>query len=289
MRFARITTLALALCGGSTALATAAQPLRICAAEDELPYSNRAGEGFENRLAELLGQELGKPVENVYWRDPRYFVRDLLERGACDVVLGVDAGDPRLATTKPYYRSGYAFVYRADRKLDLTDWNSSALKSVGVIGFMPGTPVETMLRSIGRYNDMFNYLQELVDFKSRRNQYVKYDPARLARDVASGRADLAVLWAPAVARYAKTQSTPLKLQLIPDTAHRADGEPVPQHYSTAIGVRNGDLPLLGQLDAALARRARDVRALLEAEGIPLLPLDPPAANQHQHQESLPKG
>ena len=73
--------------------------LKVCAAENEMPYSNKKGEGFENRLTRLMGQSLNRKIKYVYWKDPRYFIRDFLDKGLCDVVMGVDAGDPRVATT----------------------------------------------------------------------------------------------------------------------------------------------------------------------------------------------
>lgn len=261
---------ALAL-GLGFATAWAEQPvLKVCTAENEMPYSNQAGEGFENKLAQYLAEQLGRKLETVTWTDPRYFIRDYLDKGLCDVAMGVDAGDPRLLTTAPYYRSGYVFISREQDKLDLQDWNSPALKSAKRIAFAPGTPAETMLRAIGRYNDMFNYQQELVDFKSRRNQYVKYDNDKLVNEVASGKAEIAILWGPAAARYVKASATPLTMTVIPDNAKRADGEPVGFHYSTSIGVRKGDSALLTQLNNIIKDQQDDIEELLEAEGIPLL-------------------
>ena len=126
----------------TTASAMAAGPaLKVCAAENDLPYSDKEGRGFENRLAEYLGRELGRPVEYVWWSDPRYFVRDQLDRGLCDVVMGVDTGDPRMLTSTPYYRSGYVFVYRKDKTPAVKDWDSAYLKTAGRIAFMPDTPL----------------------------------------------------------------------------------------------------------------------------------------------------
>ncbi len=247
-----------------------ADTLKICAAEDELPYSNQKGEGFENKIAQVLGDELGKKIEYVFWSDPRYFLRDFLDPGLCDVVIGVDAGDPRVATTAPYYRSGYVFISRQQDGLNLKDWDSEVLRTAKRIAFVPGSPAETMLRAIGRYNDQFNYSQELVGFKSKRNQYVKYDSEKLVREVASGRADIAALWAPAAARYVKASSKPLTMTVIPDHQRRADGEPVGHHYSTSMAVRKDDKALLAQLDKAIKNRHQDIVQILEAEGIPLL-------------------
>ena len=108
------------LCLGASLAATQAnaeggKPLKVCAAEDEMPYSNKQGEGFENKLAELVGKALDRKVEYVTWTDPRYYLRDTLDKDLCDVVIGVDKGDPRVLTTQPYYRSGYVFISREVR------------------------------------------------------------------------------------------------------------------------------------------------------------------------------
>lgn len=244
--------------------------LKVCTAENEMPYANKAGEGFENKLAQYVAEQMGRKLEAVTWTDPRYFVRDFVDKGLCDVVMGVDHGDPRLLTTAPYYRSGYVFISREADELDLQNWDSEALKKAQRIAFAPGTPAETMLRAIGRYNDMFNYQHELAGFKSKRNQYVKYDNDKLVNEVASGKAEIAVLWGPAAARYVKASSTPLAMTVIPDNNKRADGEKVGFHYSTSIGVRKGETALLEQLNKIIKDKQDEIEALLEAEGIPLL-------------------
>ncbi|WP_426993472.1 methanol oxidation system protein MoxJ [Methylomonas sp. CM2] len=261
---------ALAL-GIGSACAQAEQPaLKVCTAENEMPYANKAGEGFENKLAQYVAEQLGRKLEAVTWTDPRYFIRDFVDKGLCDVVMGVDHGDPRLLTTLPYYRSGYVFITREQDHLDLRNWDSPALKTAKRIAFAPGTPAETMLRAIGRYNDMFSYQQELVGFKSKRNQYVKYDNDKLVNEVATGKAEIAVLWGPAAARYVKASNTPLTMTVIPDDNKRADGEKVGFHYSTSIGVRKGEVALLEQLNKIVRDKQDEIGELLEAEGIPLL-------------------
>ncbi|WP_024296741.1 methanol oxidation system protein MoxJ [Methylomicrobium lacus] len=259
-----------ALLAAFEASATTPEPLKVCAAENEMPYSNKAGEGFENKLAALLGKALERKVEMVYWTDPRYYVRDYLDKGLCDVALGVDAGDPRVLTTKSYYRSGYVFITREQDEMEIENWNSDALRKAKKIAFVPGTPAEVMLRAIGRYNDLFNYSQELVGYKSKRNQYVKYDHAKLVSEVASGNAEIAVLWGPAAARYVKASSTPLTMTVIPDDNRRADGQKVGHHYSTSIGVRKDKPALLAELNKALEEVEDDIEDLLEKEGMPLL-------------------
>lgn len=245
-------------------------PLKVCAAADEMPYSNQKEEGFENKLAQLVGKALNRKIEYVFWQDPRYYIRDFLDKGLCDITMGVDKDDPRILTTRSYYRSGYVFVSREDADLDLENWDSEVLRKAKRIAFVPGTPAEVMMRAIGRYNDMFNYSQELVGFKSRRNQYVKYEPSKLVSEVASGHAELAALWGPSVARYVNQSPTPLVMTLIPDNNVRADGQKVGHHYSTSIGVRKDDPALLAQLNRVIEDYSGEITDLLEEEGIPLV-------------------
>jgi mxaJ protein len=117
---------------------------------------------------------------------------------------------------------------------------------------------------------MFNYQNELAGFKSKRNEYVKYENNKLVNEVASGKAEIAVLWGPAAARYVKSASTPLTMTVIPDNNKRADGEKVDFHYSTSIGVRKGEVALLEQLNQLIRDKKDDIAEILEAEGIPLL-------------------
>ncbi|MEY3759033.1 MAG: hypothetical protein RIR39_524 [Pseudomonadota bacterium] len=264
-----------ALCLGASLAATQAyaevsKPLKVCAAENEMPYSNKAGEGFENKLAELVGSALGRKIVYVTWSDPRYYIRDTLDKGLCDLAIGVDKGDPRLLTTQAYYRSGYVFISRETDNLDLKNWDSDALRKAKRIAFVPETPAEVMLRAIGRYNDMFNYSHELVGFKSRRNEYIKYEPSKLVSEVSSGHAEVAALWGPSAARYVKASTTPLVMTVIPDDNVRADGQKVGSHYSSSMGVRKNDPTLLAQLNKVIADNQSEITELLEKEGIPLV-------------------
>jgi mxaJ protein len=264
-------SLALGACSQAPIVQAQGEPLKVCAAENEMPYSNAQGEGFENKLAAFVGKQLGRKIEYVGWKDPRYFIRDLLDKKACDLVIGLDNGDPRVATTKPYYRSSYVFITKEQDADAAQDWDGDLIKKAQRIAFMPGTPAETMLRAKGRYNDMFNYLHELVGFKSPRNQYVKYEAAKLVGEVASGKAELAVLWGPAAARYVKAATTPLAMTVIPDNSVRADGQKVPHHFSTSMGVRKDDQALLQALNKLIDTNQGEIEDILEAEGIPLVP------------------
>jgi mxaJ protein len=245
--------------------------LRICAAANEAPYSQSNGTGFENRIAGTVAEAMGRKADFVWSERPAiYLVRDQLDPKNCDVVIGVDSGDQRVLTTKPYYRAPYVFVERTDSPLNITDWDSPDLTEAGKIAFAPGTPAEIMITKRGLYGKNFNYIKSLTNFKSPRNQYVRIDPSRMVSEVEQGKADLAIAFAPEVARYVKESGGKVKMVVIPDDNTRVDGQRVPFHFNQSMGVRKGDEKLLGELDAALTKAEPQIHAILEEEGIPLL-------------------
>ncbi|WP_439542490.1 methanol oxidation system protein MoxJ [Hyphomicrobium sp.] len=247
-----------------------ANVLRICAAADELPYSSRDGSGFENKIATALAEAMGREPMFVYLNKPAiYLVRDLLDVKRCDVVMGLDTGDERVATTKPYYRAPYVFIQRKDTKLDIKDWSSPDLAKASKIGFTPGSPGQIMLEKIGLFREHFNYMHSLTNFQDKRNKFTRIPPQRMVNEVADGTADVAINFAPEVARYAKA-SDKLKLTVIPDDNTRSDGEKVPHHFDQSAGVRKDDKVLLAALEAALEKTKPKIEEILKEEGIPLV-------------------
>lgn len=243
--------------------------LRICAAANELPYSSSDEKGYENKIATVIAEAMGKKPLFVWSKKPAiYLVRDSLDTNVCDVVIGLDTGDERVLTTKPYFRASYVFVQRADSKLDIKDWNSPDLAKASHIGFVPGTPAQVMMEQIGLFNTHFNYMHSLTDFQDRRNKYTRVDPNRLIGEVANGKADVAIAFAPEVARIVKARD--LKMTVIPDNAVRADGTKVPQHFDQSVGVRKDDKELLAEVQAALDKSRPKIEEILKEEGIPLL-------------------
>lgn len=247
--------------------------LRICAAKKQPPLSMEDGSGLENKIGVALAEAMGRKAQFIWSERPAiYLVRDYLDKKLCDVIVGLDSGDPRVASSKPYYRTGYVFVTRADKNLDVKSWNDPRLKSLGHIAVAFGSPSEMLLKDIGQYENNMAYLYSLVNFKSARNEYTQIDPTRMVAEVASGGAELAVAFAPDVARYVKESTTALRVTLIEDDAVKSTGEKVPQRYDQSVGVRRDDKALLEQIDAALAKAKPKIDAILETEGVPLLPL-----------------
>src|SRR4051812_36069581 len=106
--------------------------LRVCADPNNLPFSNEKGEGFENKIAELIAADMQRPLEYTWWAQRRGFFRNTLRAGTCDVVIGVPVSFELAATTRPYYRSTYVFVTRHDRHLDVRSLDDPVLKDLRI-------------------------------------------------------------------------------------------------------------------------------------------------------------
>ncbi|KXF75243.1 methanol oxidation system protein MoxJ [Paramesorhizobium deserti] len=245
--------------------------LRICVSTKGAPYTIKDGSGFENRIAVAIAGAMGRQPEFVWTDKPSIFlVRDFLDKGACDVVMGVDDGDPRVLTTSPYYRTGYVFVTRTDSELEIDNWSDEDLRKVKTIGYQFHSPAEVMLKQTGLYEDNLIYQYSLVNFTDRRNQYTQVSGERLVSEVANGTADAAVAFAPDVARYVKNSSTPLTMKVVNQNGLTKSGELIPQQFDQSIAVRKGDTELRAEIDAALQKVRPQIEAILKEEGIPLL-------------------
>ncbi|MFA6180184.1 MAG: methanol oxidation system protein MoxJ [Candidatus Methylopumilus sp.] len=248
-----------------------AADLNVCAGKDELPFSSQNQEGFENEIAKVIAGAMGRNINFVWWPDARYVVRDFLDTKKCDVMLGVDESDPRVLKTGSYYKSGYVFISRADRNIDISSWDDPILKERNFrIGVLPDSPGKNLLLQINRYDDMFDYFAELTNYESTRNKYIRISPKKLIDDVESKHLHAAMLWGPEAGRYVRDAKIPLRMQLIDDTVKKPNGQKLPMHYQVFMGVRKDDAALKQQLDDAIKSKQKEIEAILKKEGIPLL-------------------
>lgn len=262
------------LCGLGTAAAQDAGTLRVCASTMDAPYSTEDRTGFENRIAEVLADEAGMTLDLVQiGKDAIYLVRDGIEDGLCDVLIGVDQGDRRLLTSEPYYRSAYAFISRQDRNFDGDRWQDVDREGFDTFSYRYHSPAETILKYTGRYEYNLIYQASLTDFEDRRNKYTQVPADRVVSEVAAGNADLGIAFAPDVARYVRDSREPLKLTLITNEIERQDGVIIPLQYSQSVGVAPDKPELLDRINTALESGKDRIRAILDEEGIPTLPLD----------------
>jgi mxaJ protein len=247
--------------------AIAAEPdnLRVCADPNNLPFSNRAGEGFENKLAEMTAQKLGKVVVYTWWAQRRGYIRHTLKAGDCDLLMGVPAQYDLVETTRPYYRSTYAFVSQTARHLQIHAIDDPQLRSLAIGVHLIGddgnnTPPAHALGQQGIIDNVRGFMIY--------GDYREPDPpARLIEAVEHGEIDVAAAWGPLAGYAAKNSKIPLTV-----TPIVADERFAPQQFqfSVAMGVRKGDHALREQLDDFIAQHRAGITALLQSYGVPLV-------------------
>jgi len=256
----------LALLPPRTGLTNDTSAFRVCADPNNLPFSNDRREGFENRIAELIARDLGQHVEYTWWPQRRGFVRNTLNAGSCDVILGVPEHYDMVRTTQPYYRSTYVFVSRRDRRLDIRSLDDPVLRSLRIGVHLIGddyanTPAAQSLARRGM-------TRNVVGFTIYGDYAKPNPPARLIEAVGNKDVDVAVAWGPLAGYFARRSSVPLDLR--PVTPQR-DGAMV-YTFPISAGVRRRDSTRSALLDRELVRRHSEIERILNEYGVPLVPV-----------------
>lgn len=250
-----------------TTCAAAQQELRVCSDPNNLPFSNQQQQGFENRIADLIGHDLHRPVTYFWFPQREKFFKSTLNRGACDVVMGVPVGFEDAATTQPYYNSSYVFITRRDRNLHITGFDDPRLRTLKIGVHVLGEQQDSV-PPVHAFTSR-GIVHNLVGYSIFGNLNEKDPPADLVRAVAAGDIDVAVAWGPLAGYFAKNSTVPLDVTPI---AADARNPSLPFHFQIAIGVREGDNTLKQQLDAELLRRKKDIEEILRTYGVPQLPI-----------------
>ena len=236
---------------------------RVCADPNNLPFSNQRGEGFENKIAELLAHDLGERIEYTWWAQRRGFFRNTLKAGMCDVVMGVPSGFEMALTTKPYYRSSYVFLSRKDRHLNLNSFDDPLLKKlrigVQIIGddMSNAPPAHALTRR--------NIIDNVKGFTLYGDYSQPNPPARIVDAVEKGDIDLAIVWGPLAGYFAKQSHVPMQLVAV---TPQIDQPFLPFVFDISMGVRRGDQELRDQLEQVLEQRRADIDRILEDYRVP---------------------
>ena len=246
-------------------LAQPRRELRVCADPNNLPFSNRRLEGFENQIAALLARDLGAEVRYTWWAQRRGFFRNTLKAGLCDVVMGVPSSFEMALPTRPYYRSTYAFVTRKDHGPVVRSFDDAVLRQVKVGVQIAGddganTPPAHALARRGMVQNVTGYT--LFGDYAEDNP-----PARIMDAVARGDVDVAVVWGPLAGYFARRELAALTLTPV---SPQIDLPYLPFVFDISVGVRRGETALRDEIDAVLERRQGEIDAILDRYGVPRL-------------------
>ncbi|MEA2840032.1 MAG: hypothetical protein QOF41_1362 [Methylobacteriaceae bacterium] len=232
--------------------------LRVCADPRNLPFSNEAGEGFENKLAEMLAQKLGKTLAYTYYPGATGFVRNTLNAHKCDVIMGYPQGDDLVQPTNPYYRTAYVLIARKDAGLDGIESLEDPRLRGKKIGIIAGTPPATNLAVHGLLPSIRSY-PLVID--------TRFDSStdKMFKDLQAGGIDVAILWGPIGGYFAKQSK--LDLEVVPLVKEKSGPR---MAYRIAMGVRHSDQSWKRELSRFISENRREIEQLLASYGVPLL-------------------
>lgn len=233
--------------------------LRVCADPRNMPFSNEAGEGFENKLAELVAEKTGRERVSYTWFPQAIgFVRNTLGANKCDVIMGYPQGDELVQNTNPYYRTSYAMVVPEGSDLeDVTDLSDPRLKNRR-IGVVAGTPPATNLAKYGLMLQARPY-RLMVDTRQ------EAPAEQMIRDLSGNDIDVALLWGPMAGFYAQRSDRPMKV--VPLTAEQGGSRTT---YRITMGVRPSDQEWKRKLNDVIRENQDEIDAILAQYGVPLL-------------------
>lgn len=235
---------------------------RVCADPNNLPFSNQKGEGFENKIAELIGKHLALPVEYVWFAQRRGFFRNTLREGRCDAVIGAPEKFERADSTAPYYYSSYVFISRKDRKLDISSFDDPRLKSLKIGVQMIGddalnTPPAHLLADRGIISNVVGY-----------SVYGEYTdpnpPAEIIHAVANKDVDIAIAWGPLAGYFASREKVPLDTRPVATDLNAK----LPTVFGISIAVRYGNDDFKSKLNEILDNDRTDIDQILAEYHVP---------------------
>ena len=262
------------LAGGMLLILAAASPaiaadtpkapvLTVCADPNNMPFSNQARQGFENKIAALIARDLGVDINYVWWAQRRGYVRNTLGSDACDLWPGVAKDVDMVTTTIPYYRSTYVFVTRADKPLAGLTFDDPRLRTLRIGVQMVGndamnTPPTHALAIRGITNNVRGYMLY-------GNYQQPNPPAKIIEGVEKGDIDVAIAWGPMAGYFARI--SPVKLRVEPVTPVVVAGQ-WPMTYSIAMGVRKGQPQFKARIEEILRKERPAITQILAAYGVP---------------------
>jgi quinoprotein dehydrogenase-associated probable ABC transporter substrate-binding protein len=249
--------------------ALAPREFRVCSDPNNLPFSNRQQQGFENKIAELFARDLHASVTYDWLAQQRGFSRKTLKTGACDVIMGVPAHYDPVLTTKPYYRTTYVFVYRTEDGPRVTSLDDTVLKHVKIGIHVIGDDYENpppaqALALRGIISNVKGY--RMVDDYSKPNP-----PSHIIDAVARGDIDVAIVYGPFAGYFAPKE--PVKLSVVPLSQEVDPLSGFPFTYEIAMGVRKDDPQRAALLDSLIDRERPAIDSILKSYGVPMLPVN----------------
>jgi mxaJ protein len=238
---------------------TSAAFLRVCADPDNMPFSDAKGEGFENKLAELIAGKLDARLEYSWFPEATGYVPNTMGRDACDLVMGYAQGTGLIEDTNPYYYTSYVLIYRADDgSLAGVDSLSDPRLKDKAIGYFARTPPASILALHGLVGGA-------KPFEVHADDSASQAAIEMIGQIASGKLDAGLLWGPVGGYYAERADVPLKL--VPLVKEKAGPTTI---YGITMGVRPNEPQWKHTINKLIADHQGEINVILEGYSVPLL-------------------
>lgn len=245
---------------GEQARVPSLNEFKVCTDPDNLPFSNNKQEGFEDKIAAVLAEDLGQPLSFMYAFNRFGFLRNTINARRCDIIMGVPPDYDPLLTSKPYYRTGHVFVWRKESGYDIQGWDSPDLKK-GLVGTTDKSPTTVPLSDNGIIGNAKPY---------RIQRDLNKPPSEMIDDLAKGEIDVAVAWGPIGGYFAKQSSVPMVVKLAPEYEKvNARGK---TYWNMSIGVRHSDKERMKLIQGALDRNHDKIMKILDDYGVLTVPV-----------------
>jgi len=231
---------------------------RVCADPNNMPFSNEKQEGYEQKLAELLAQKLGKTVSYTYFPQVTGFVRHTLGENKCDVIMSYAQGDTLVQNTNAYYSTAYALVFKPGAGLDDVESLADPRLKDKVIGIVARTPPATNMAMNGLMAKARPY-PLFVDTR------LGTSAEAMIKDLQAGEIDVAVLWGPLAGWYAKQANPPLTI--VPLLQEKGGSRMV---FRITMGVRPSDQEWKRELNRLIDENKDEIANVLSDYGVPLI-------------------
>lgn len=232
--------------------------LRVCADPANLPFSNERRQGFENKIADLIGAKLDLPVVYTWFPQATGFVRRTLRDRKCDIIMGFSQGHEMVQNTNHYYRSTYVMVFKTGGKLEGIENLDDPRLRESRIGVVAGTPPATIIA----INQLIGRIKPYPLLVDRRHD----SPAeRMIADLEKGEIDIGLMWGPIGGYFAGKSTSKLTVQ--PMTKETKGPR---MAYRITFGLRKGEPDWKHKLNELIAANQGEINKIMLEFNVPLL-------------------
>jgi quinoprotein dehydrogenase-associated probable ABC transporter substrate-binding protein len=251
------------LAASGAAMGDDLKSLTVCADPGNMPLSNQKGEGFENKIAQVIGAAMGTGVQ-YYWRPSieRGLMRTTLSEGNCDLWMDMATDTEGAILLAPMYRSTFILAYRSDKGIAIKTLDDPALKKLRVGVFQVSAIRQALADHQVVSNTVIHYLSHNADIVAD-NQ-----PSYQVQQVIDGTLDVAAAWGPMAGYYKAMLHAPLIIQPV-----NMMEDKVPMEFDMALAVPRGRPDVKAAIEQALDQHKSEIHQILSDYGVPLVKCD----------------